>query len=347
MIITRTPFRVSFAGGGSDLANYYENFGGAVVSTSINKYSYLSMHPYFFEKGYFLKYSDVEMVDNVDDIKHRIIREVFKLYKIQGVDLNSSSDIPAGTGLSSSSAFTAGLINLCNAYNGTYMSKEEIAEQACHVEINLLGEPGGKQDQYACACGGLNFIEFEKSGKVNIEKIYMTPEGYERLEHNLLLFYTGKTRSSGDILKEQKQNTSTNPKKIENLHKMVALAKDLREELLHNNIDAMGEILHKNWELKRELASSISNDFINANYEKALKAGAEGGKLLGAGGGGFMLFYVKEQNHQRVRQALTDLKEMPFKFENKGTTLIYYDKHSLKGEFENGGLYSGHRGLFE
>ena len=163
MIIVRTPFRVSFAGGGSDLANYYEKYGGAVLSTAINKYSYLCMHPYFFKDGYFLKYSQTELVDDVNDIKHNIIREVFKLYNIRGVDLNSSADIPSGTGLSSSSAFTAGLIHLCNAYNETYMTKEEIAEQACHVEIDLLNEPIGKQDQYACACGGLNFIEFEKS----------------------------------------------------------------------------------------------------------------------------------------------------------------------------------------
>ena len=291
------------------------------------------MHPYFFKDGYFLKYSQTELVDDVNDIKHNIIREVFKLYNIRGIDLNSSADIPSGTGLSSSSAFTAGLIHLCNAYNETYMTKEEIAEQACHVEIDLLNEPIGKQDQYACACGGLNFIEFEKSGKVNLEKVYLTTEGYERLENNLLLFYTGQTRAAGNILKEQKKNTTDDKKKIENLHKMVQLARDLREELLRNNIDAMGEILRRNWELKRELASGISNDFIDRSYELAVKAGAEGGKLLGAGGGGFMLFYVKEQNHQRVRNALSDLKEMPFKFDNKGTTLIHYNKHSLKGRF--------------
>lgn len=213
MIIVRTPFRVSFAGGGSDLANYYEKYGGAVLSTAINKYNYLCMHPYFFKDGYFLKYSQTELVDDVNDIKHNIIREVFKLYNIRGVDLNSSADIPSGTGLSSSSAFTAGLIHLCNAYNETYMTKEEIAEQACHVEIDLLNEPIGKQDQYACACGGLNFIEFEKSGKVNLEKVYLTTEGYERLENNLLLFYTGQTRAAGNILKEQKKTPPTTRRK--------------------------------------------------------------------------------------------------------------------------------------
>ena len=252
MIIARTPFRISFAGGGSDLANYYEKFGGAVISTAIDKYIYLSMHPYFFKDGYFLKYSQVEDVHDINDIKHRIIKEVFKLYNVRGVDFNSSADIPSGTGLASSSAFTAGLINLCNAYNETYMNKEDIAEQACHVEIDLLGEPIGKQDQYACACGGLNFITFETSGKVNVEKVFLTTAGYKRLENNLLMFYTGQTRAAGDILKEQKKNTTDDRKKIENLHKMVRLAYTLKEELLHNNIDAMGDILHQGWMYKKE-----------------------------------------------------------------------------------------------
>lgn len=333
MIITRTPFRVSFAGGGSDLATYYEKYGGAVVSTAINKYVYVTIHPYFFKEGYFLKYSEVEHANTVDEIKHRIIREVFKLYNIKGVDLSSSADVPSGTGLSSSSAFTSGLITICNAYNETYLSKEQIAEQACHVEIDLLGEPIGKQDQYACACGGLNFIEFEKSGKVNIEKIFLTSEGYSRLENNLMLFYTGQTRAAGSILSEQKKNTASDQAKINNLHQMVQLAKNLRIELLHNNIDAMGEVLREGWKLKQSLASEITNEFINCNYEKAIKAGALGGKLLGAGGGGFLLFYVREENHQRVRDALTELKEMPFKFDNKGTVILHYNKHSLKGRF--------------
>ena len=333
MIITRTPFRISFAGGGSDLANYYEKFGGAVLSTAINKYVYLSMHPYFFKDGYFLKYSQVEDVHRVEDIQHRIIREVFKLYNIKGVDFNSSADIPSGTGLASSSAFTSGLINLCNAYNETYLSKEEIAEQACHVEIDLLKEPIGKQDQYACACGGLNFIEFEPSGRVNVDKVFLTTDGYKRLENNLMMFYTGQTRAAGDILKEQKKNTTDDAAKINNLHKMVQLAKDLRVELLHNNIDSMGEILHQGWMYKKELAGGISNETINHYYDIAMQNGASGGKLLGAGGGGFLLFYVKEENHQRVRYALRELKELPFKFDNKGTTIIHYNKHSLRGEY--------------
>ena len=326
MIITRTPFRVSFAGGGSDLANYYEKFGGAVVSTAINKYVYLSMHPYFFKNEYLLKYSKTEHTTSVDEIEHPIIKEIFKLYGISGVNLSSDADIPAGTGLASSSAFAAGLIHLCNVWNGTYLEKEQIAAQAFHVEIDLLKEPIGKQDQYACACGGLNFIEFEKNGQVSIEKIYLPQDGYEKLQKNLLLFYTGKTHKAGDILKEQKKNTTDDARKIENLHKMVSLARDLRSELLHNRVDAMGEILKTNWDLKKSLASGVSNPFIDEYYEKAIKAGAMGGKLLGAGGGGFLLFYVTENNQAKVRESLSDLKEMPFIFDYKGTNVIYYNK---------------------
>ena len=334
MIVTRTPLRVSFAGGGSDLPSYYEKFGGAVLSTTIDKYIYLSMHPYFFKSGYFLKYSNVEHASILDDIKHPIIREVFRLYDIKGVDLSSSADVPSGNGLSSSSAFTTGLIHLCNAYKELYKTKSEIAAEACHVEIDILGEPIGKQDQYACACGGLNFIQFERTGEVTVEKVYLTSDGYRRLENNLMLFFTGITRSASSILQEQKSNTTHDPKKIENLHKMVGLAGNLRDELLRNNIDAMGEILHQGWLLKRELASKVTSPQINDWYERALRAGALGGKLLGAGGGGFLLFYVQEQNHQRIRDALSDLKEMPFKFDNKGTTIIHFNKHSLKEVFQ-------------
>ena len=317
MIITRTPFRISFAGGGSDLRNYYEKFGGSVVSVSINKYIYLSMHPYFEENEYLLKYSKTEQAKGVDEIQHPIIRTVFKDYGIRGVDFNSSADIPSGTGLASSSAFTVGLINLCNAYTDQYMNKEVIAEKACKVEIEDLKEPIGKQDQYACACGGLNFIEFYKDGVVDVEKLYLQSDAYHVLEKNLLMFYTGKTRAAGSILAEQKKNTTNDEAKIKNLHKMVQLSKDLKEELLKGNTNAMGEILHTGWMYKKELANGISNQDIDYYYDLAIKNGALGGKLLGAGGGGFLLFYVEEQHRSRVRRALSDLKEIDFKSEEE------------------------------
>jgi D-glycero-alpha-D-manno-heptose-7-phosphate kinase len=325
MIITRTPFRISFAGGGSDLKGYYEKFGGTVISTSINKYVYLSVHPYFFKEGYLLKYSKHEETDNVDKINHRIIRQVFSDYGIKGVDFNSSADIPSGTGLASSSAFTSGLINICNALTEKYMTKEEIAEHACRIEIEKLGEPIGKQDQYACAVGGLNCIEFNPNDTVTVEKLYINTESAKRLENNLLLFYTGQTRAAGDILSEQKQNMVSQDDKINNMHKMVQLAKDLKNELLKNNIDSMGEILHQGWMYKKELASGISNSDIDYYYDTAMNNGATGGKLLGAGGGGFLLFYVKEENQAKLRHALNDLKEIKFKFDTVGTTIIYYD----------------------
>ena len=322
MIITKTPFRISFAGGGSDLASYYSQFGGAVVSTTINKYIYLSMHPYFFQNGYILKYSKTENIENVDEIEHPIIREVFKKYNIIGVDFNSSSDIPAGTGLGSSSAFTCGLIQLCNAYKELYKNKEEIAREACEVEIDLLKEPIGKQDQYACACGGLSYIEFEANGSVSIERLFLPYDGYKKLEKNLMLFYTGKSRSASSILIDQKKNVIEGIK-LENLHKMVKLAHQLKNELLNNNIDSMGDILHQNWMYKKELALDISNDTIDNYYQFAIKNGAVGGKLLGAGGGGFLLFYVKEENHKRFRKAMTYIKELPIEFDNMGTNIIY------------------------
>lgn len=329
MIITRTPFRISFAGGGSDLPSYYEKFGGAVLSVSINKYMYLFMHDYFDSNKYMLKYSKTELVDSLDKIQHPILKAVFSKYNISGVDFSSIADIPAGTGLASSSAFTVGLINLCNVYTDKYMEKSDIAKLACDIEINELKEPIGKQDQYACACGGLNFIEFSKDGNVDIEKLYLQSDAYRVLEKNLLMFYTGKTRSAGSILAEQKKNTEEDSKKISNLHKMVKLAKELKAELLKGNVDAMGDILHSGWLYKKELANGISNPDIDYYYDLAMKNGAKGGKLLGAGGGGFLLFYVEEQFRNKVRTALKDLKEIDFNFDSKGTNLIYYGKNNL------------------
>ncbi len=329
MIITRTPFRISFAGGGSDLKSYYENYGGCVVSVTINKYMYLSIHPYFNENGYLLKYSKTENTQDVNQINHPIIREVFKRYNIKGVDFNSSADIPSGTGLASSSAFTVGLINLCNAYNDKYMNKKDMAQLACEIEIEDLKEPIGKQDQYACACGGLNFIEFYQDGAVDVEKLFLTSDTYNTLEQNLLIFYTGKTRAAGSILTEQKKNITDDKAKIENMHKMVQLSKDLKEELLKSNVKALGEILHTGWMYKKELAQGITNHDIDEAYAAARKNGALGGKLLGAGGGGFLLFYVEEPHKNKVRRALKNLKEIDFKFDNKGTNIVYYNKAGL------------------
>lgn len=325
MIIVRTPFRISFCGGGSDIKEYYSLYGGAVISTSINKYVYLSMHPYFYKSGYLLKYMQHEETESVETIKHRIIREVFKDYGIKGVDFNSSADIPSGTGLGSSSAFTVGLINLCNIYTGRYMSKAEIAEYACRIEIDRLKEPIGKQDQYAAAFGGLNFITFNQDDTVNVEKIFLNRENFEQLQKNLVMFFTGQTRSASEILLEQKNNLISDEKKSSFLQKMVSLTYDLKNEFMRGNIDSLGEILHTSWMYKKELASGITNDKIDYYYNLALKNGALGGKLLGAGGGGFLLFYVREENKEKLIKAMSDLYRLDFRFETQGTTLIYYE----------------------
>ncbi len=326
MIITRTPFRVSFAGGGSDIPEYYLEHGGAVLSVTINKYVYLSMHPYFNDKKIFLKYSKSELVESDSQIEHRIIREVFKHYKICGVDFSSSADVPAGTGLGSSSAFTVGLINLCSAYLTRAMSKENIAALACDVEINRLQAPIGKQDQYASAMGGLNFIAFNRDDSVTVEKVIMDRTSYSKLQNNLLMFYLGDARAVAPILAEQKENMKTQKDMIKNIDKMVQLASELRYELENGNVDEMGNILYKGWMYKKELASAISNEKIDYYYNLAIKSGALGGKLLGAGGGGFLLFYVPEEKHQMVKTALSPMKEFQFEFDNTGTTVIYYNQ---------------------
>lgn len=322
MIISRTPFRISFAGGGSDLQSYYSRFGGAVVSTTIDKYTYLSIHKYFIDNKILLKYSSIELANNYNEIKHPLIREIFKYFDINGVDFSSSADIPSGTGLASSSAFCAGLINLCAAYKGQYISKFDIAEIACDIEIDKLNEPIGKQDQFACSVGGLNLIEFHSDNKVHIEKIPLHAHKLEALQGNLLMFYLGKTRLASSILSEQKSNIE-NDKKIENLHKMVQLAYNIKDELCKQNIHSMGEILHTGWMYKKELAKGISDNYINYNYDLAIKSGALGGKLLGAGGGGFLLFYVEADKQLQVKKALSHLVEIPFCFDNTGTSIIF------------------------
>ncbi len=324
MILTRTPLRVSFCGGGSDLKEYYLEHEGAVLSATINKYVYLSLHPYFYGNKYFLKYSRSELVDDLSQIKHRIIKQVFKDYKIGFVDFNSSADVPSGTGLGSSSAFCVGLTNLCNAYTNRYMTKENIAKYASHVEIDLLKEPIGKQDQYSCAIGGLNFISFKRDENVVVEKIYMNPEKRRLLEQNLMMFYTGQTRAAKEILTEQRKNTKS-LQKTQLLHKLVALARDLQKVLLTGQIDLMGEILHEAWQHKKKLASGISNSMIDESYRLAMKKGALGGKLLGAGGGGFLLFYVKKNQQEGVRKALKNLREMPIHFDYQGTVVAHHE----------------------
>jgi len=321
MIITKTPFRVSFCGGGSDMANFYEKYGGCVLSTSINKYCYISIHPYFNENQTLLKYSENELVDNPDQINHKIFRRVLTDMDIHGVEISSTADIPGGTGLGSSSTFTVGLLNTLNCYKGKFVSKDKLAKLACEVEIEKLGNPIGKQDQYGAALGGLNFIKFNQDGSVSHEPILMDGKTYKRLQNNLLMFYTGTTRSANTILAEQTKNI-TSEDKAKNLLKMCGLARDMKEALENNDISSFGKILDEGWQLKKELASGIANPAIDEAYEIAMKNGALGGKLLGAGGGGFLLFYCEEEKQDKLKKAI-GLRELDFSFERDGTSVIY------------------------
>lgn len=321
MIITRTPFRMSFAGGGSDIASFYEKNGGCVLSTTLNKYMYISVHPSFESMDTVLKYSQTEIVEDINEIDHKYFKEVLNMLRVSGVEISSTADVPAGTGLGSSSSFTVGLLHALYSYKGKFVSKEKLAQKACEVEIERLKNPIGKQDQYAAAYGGLNFYQFNKDGSVFVEPVIMRSSMHHQLEKNLMMFYTGQLHSASAILKEQSNNVTSGDKEANQL-KMCELARELRDELQHNNIDAMGEILHEGWQLKRTLANGISNPEIDEYYDLAIRHGAIGGKLLGAGGGGFLLFYVPEKQQQEVRLAL-NLTQMPMAFDNQGSTVIY------------------------
>lgn len=325
MIITRAPFRVSFCGGGSDLPSFYEKYGGCVLSTTIRKYMYLTIHNYFYKDQIVLKYSKTECVKDFSEIEHRIFKQCLSDFNIKGVEISSMADVPAGTGLGSSSTFTVALLHLLHTYKGEYVSKYKLAKDACAVEIEKLGEPIGKQDQFAAAHGGLKFYEFLPNGFVNVEPIVMAPESYTKLERNLLMFYLGGTHSASAILKEQSSNVTQEDKAKTQL-KMCDIARTLKEELQKNNVDAMGELLHENWILKKSLASGISNPLVDDAYERAMAAGAMGGKLLGAGGSGFMLFYVPQDKQEAVRASLTDLREMDFRIDNSGASIVHIDK---------------------
>jgi len=321
MIITKTPLRVSFCGGGSDIAAFYREHGGCVLSTSINKYMFIMIHPYFHESSTVLKYSKTEVVTDLKDIEHKIFHCVLNMYNLSGVEITSMADIPAGTGLGSSSTFTVGLLNTINAYMGKLVSKHKLAELACEIEVEHLKSPIGKQDQYAAAVGGFNLLRFNTNDSVTVTPLLFDKKVTDELQSNLLMFYTGEVRNANEILAEQTIN-STKSDKIDNLKQMCRLAENMKDELESGNISAVGEILNESWQLKKTLATNISSGALDDIYNKAIKSGAKGGKLLGAGGAGFFLFYCEKDKQDKLRQALK-LKELPFAFENDGTSIIF------------------------
>lgn len=323
MIISKTPLRISFVGGGTDYSGFYKLSPGAVVSTAIDKYIYITVNKKF-DSRIRVSYSKTEIVDKVSEIEHPLVREALKMTNIDGgIEITSVADIPSsGTGLGSSSSFLVGLLNALYAYQGIHASAEKLARQACEIEINRLKEPVGKQDQYIAAYGGLEFMQFNSDESVFVDPIICKEETKKKLRKNLLLLYTGITRQAKTVLKEQNKKTlKSNNKKI--LKKMAELANDLKESLIANNLNAFGSFLHENWLLKKQLASQISNSQIDKWYKIGLKNGAMGGKILGAGGGGFLLFYADPKNQAKIISALKIIKPVSFSFEPQGSKIIY------------------------
>lgn len=317
MIITKTPFRISFLGGGSDLKDYYKINGGSVISTTINKHMYITVNK-SFDDTIRLSYSVTEIVNNVDDLKHNIVREALKLVGIdKGIEITSISDIPKKTGLGSSSSFTVGLLNALYAYKGELKSAEQLSKEACKIEIDLLKEPIGKQDQYAAGYGGFNCIKFHPDERVTVSPLLKI----DKLNKNLLLFYTNITRSASSILKEQKQNIKY---KKEILDKMVKLVDEGKDALINKDFIKFGKILDKNWNYKKQLALNISNPLIDKWYDQAKKAGAIGGKLLGAGGGGFLLICCDENKKEKIIKSIP-LKLIDFNFKKQGSKIIFVE----------------------
>lgn len=323
MIISQTPLRVSFAGGGSDLPAFYRTFGGAVVSTSIDKYVYVVVKKKF-DQGIRVSYSKTQEVQSLGQVEHKLVREALRHVGIDGgLEIASLADIPScGTGLGSSSAFTVGLLHALYRYRRQSVSSATLGADSCLVEIDRAGECIGKQDQYASSFGGLNLIRFDRGDTVAVEPIGCSPDVIAQLERSLLVFYTGQTRNAHTILAAQSDALADDPAKQETMQRMVDLAYRMRDELLVGNLDAVGGILHENWMLKRSIIGGISNGDVDRWYELARQAGAIGGKLLGAGAGGFLLFYAPTSRHQQITCALHDLRPFPVAFDPHGSRII-------------------------
>lgn len=331
MIIVRSPLRISFAGGGTDLREYYSKGWGAVCSMAINKYIYVTVNNLsdYFPHRFRVAYSQTELVQEASDIKHPIVRECLTSMNIKGgLDVNVMSDIPAGTGMGSSSTFTVGLLHALAAFQNRLMGKEALAEQASHLEIEVLREPIGKQDQYAAAFGGLHLFKFLKNGHVSADRLPVSRVFERHLVDRLLLFYLGGQRSASAILRSQASQTEANRVELDEMRdQAVRMSEVFTQADVSGNVgalDEIGAILHRGWLLKKKLASGISNSDVDCTMQKALDAGALGGKLLGAGGTGFVLFYVRPEQKADVRAAMGDYAEVAFDVDPQGSTLLYY-----------------------
>jgi len=316
---------MSFVGGGSDLPAFYRKQKGAVLSTAIDKYVYVNVNKKF-DNGIRIAYSKTEEVDSVELIEHRLVRAGMQLLELDGgVEITTIADIPSkGTGLGSSSSFTVGLLNALNAFQGRYVSMDQLGRDSCRIEIDICGEPIGKQDQYAAAYGGFNLIEFCPDESVVVSPLICDPNTIKSLEENTLLFYTGITRSASAILKQQSDDIANNEEKHRTLVRMVQLAYDMRDELQRNNVLAFGDILHENWMLKKSITSGISTSFIDEWYDAARRAGAIGGKILGAGAGGFLMLYAPKERHEAIKASLPNLRLIPIGFDSLGSRIVFY-----------------------
>ena len=323
MIIARSPLRITLGGGGTDLPSYYEKFGGFLIAAAIDRYVYITIHETFVNY-LIVKYSKMEKVKKVDDIKHPIIREALKMLEINCAywEMSSMADIPAGTGLGSSGSFATALLKGLHAYKRDLIHPKELAEQACDIEINKLGEPIGKQDQYIAAYGGITCFEFTKKA-VKAYPLKIEKEILYDLEDNLLLFFTGYTRAASGILKEQHHKSKANDKAmINNLHFVKELGIESKKALEKGDLKKFGELMNVHWEHKKKRSGSMSNKKINDWYDLALKNGALGGKLIGAGGGGFLMFYTNDHVKLRRAMASAGLEEVRFRFDFEGTKVM-------------------------
>ena len=324
MIITRSPLRISLGGGGTDLPSYYGEHGGFLIAGAIDRYVYVTViRP--FTPGIFLKYSQLEHVEQVEEVNHRIVREALKFFdlKTPQIEITTLADIPAGTGLGSSGSFTTALLKALYAHRKRLVHPHELAELACDIEINRLSEPIGKQDQYIAAYGGLTCFTFEKDGRVEAEPLKVSMDTLFDLEDNLLLFFTGFAREAGSILKDQHARSLQNDAEmIENLHFVKELGYRSRECLEKGCTADFGALMHEHWKHKKKRSASMSNSKIDEWYEHGFKNGANGGKLVGAGGGGFLMFYAEDRNRLRHAMARAGLEEVRFRFDFEGTKVM-------------------------
>jgi len=324
VIISRTPLRVSFLGGGSDLPAYYRRHGGAVLSAAIDHSIYITVSRKF-DDAVRVSYSRTEEVAHASQIEHPLVRESLAMLGIEGgIEITSVADIPAkGTGLGSSSSFTVGLLNALHAYCGRHATAADLARESCQIEIERCGEPIGKQDQYAAAFGGFNFIRFHPDESVEVKKVICPPGVIADLQTRLLFFYTGITRSASALLQQQSAEIAAPGVKSDAMSKMVRVAETAYADLCAARINALGTMLHEAWEIKKQMASGITNALIDEAYRAAINAGAEGGKLLGAGGGGFLMFFAPPERHDSIRHALRSMREMPLRFAPQGSSIIF------------------------